>query len=452
MPVRIIRRLLWIAVLFAFVASPATAQDTDRIDQVIKYFATDSRFMGSVLVAKDGSVVFNRAYGFANLEWQIPNTVDTRFRLGSMSKQFTAAAVLLLEERGKLHTDDLLKKHLPDAPAAWDAITIHHLLSHTSGIPDIVPMPEFQSIRTLPSRPDRLLARFQDKPLMSAPGERFNYSNTGYIVLAALIERTSGQPYERFVQENILDPLDLKQTGSDTFTAIIPRRASGYRPSLGTGGMQLRNADYIDMTVPIGGGSLYSTTGDLARWSHALFGGRLLSAQSLQKMTRPVKSNYAYGLRVGNVSERLMYEHPGAIDGFNSAIMYFPESKTAVVVLANVNGDAPVTIANRLARMAHGEAVVLPTERTEITLAPSVLTRYVGVYDAGSGQNFTIALAGDRLQVTNPQRVTFAIFPESETKFFERDRDVQFEFIVDAGGGVTQLVISAGIKALRKPE
>ena len=450
MPVRVIRQLLWIAVLFAFVARPAIAQDATRIDQVVKYFAGDSRFMGSVLVAKDGAVVFSRAYGFANLEWQIPNTVDTRFRIGSTSKQFTAAAVLLLEEGGKLHTDDLIKKHLPDVPAAWDAITIHQLLSHTSGIPDIVPMPEFQAIRTLPSRPERLLARFQDKPLLFAPGERFNYSNTGYIVLAALIERASGQPYERFLQEKILDPLDLKQTGSDTFTAVIPRRASGYRPL--PGGIQLRNADYIDMTVPIGGGSLYSTTEDLARWTQALFGGKLLSARSLKKMTRPVKSNYAYGVRVVTVGERLMYEHPGAIDGFNCAVMYFPESKTAVIVLANVNGDVHLTIANRLARMAHGETVLLPTERKEITLAPTVLARYVGVYDVGPGQSFTIALAGDRLQITTPQRLTFAIFPESETKFFERDRDLQFEFIVDAGGRVTQLVNSAGIKASRKPE
>jgi CubicO group peptidase (beta-lactamase class C family) len=297
---------------------------------------------------------------------------------------------------------------------------------------------------------DRLLARFEDKPLVSAPGERFNYSNTGYIVFAALIERASGQAYEQFLQENILGPLDLKQTGSDTFTAIIPRRTSGYRPL--PGGAQLRNADYIDMTVPIGGGSLYSTTEDLARWAQALFGDKLLSARSLEKMTRPVRSNYAYGVRVGKVSERLMYEHPGAIDGFNSAIMCFPESKTAVVVLANVNGDAPVTIANRLARMAHGEGVVLPTERTAITLAASVLGRYVGVYDAGPGQSFTIAVAGDRPQVTMPQRVTFAIFPESETKFFARDRDVQFDFIVDDRGRVTQLVNSAGIKALRKSD
>jgi CubicO group peptidase (beta-lactamase class C family) len=306
-------------------------------------------------------------------------------------------------------------------------------------------MPEFRAIRTLPSRPDRLHARFQDKPLVSAPGERFTYSNTGYRARRT-IERASGQQYERFLQENILDRLDLKQTGSDTFTAIIPRRASGYRPLLGS--TQLRNADYIDMTVPIGGGSLYSTTEDLARWAQALFGGELLSARLLEKMTRPVRSNYAYGVRVGNVSERLTYEHPGAIEGFSSAIMYFPESKTAVVVLANINGDAPVTIANRLARMAHGEAVVLPTERTAITLASSVLARCVGVYDAGPGQSFTIALAGDRPQVTTPQRVTFAIFPESETKFVARDRDLQFEFIVDDGGRVTQLVNSAGIKAL----
>ena len=452
MPVPNIRRLLWIAMVFALVARPAAAQDADRIDQVVKHFAGDNRFMGTVLVAKDGAVVFSRAYGFANLEWQIPNTVDTRFRIGSISKQFTAAAVLLLEERGKLQTTDLVKKHLPDAPAAWDGITIHHLLTHTSGIPNLTALPEYESIRTLSTRPDRLVASFSNKPLDFAPGERFNYSNSGYVLLAALVERVAGQPFERFVQENIFDRLVMKHTGSDTFTAIIPRRAAGYSPASGRRGGELRNAQYIDMTIPIGGGSLYSTTDDLARWAHTLFGGKLLSAESLRKMTRPEKDNYAYGLGIGNVGERRAYTHTGGIEGFNSALWYFPESKTAVVVLGNVNGDAPATIANRVARLAHGDRVILPTERKEITLSRSVLAQYVGVYEVRPGQSFTIALVGDNLRVTNPQGVTFAMFAESETKFFGRDLDVQFEFSVDAGGKATQLVTSAGVKALPKPE
>jgi CubicO group peptidase (beta-lactamase class C family) len=239
---------------------------------------------------------------------------------GDFSKQFTAAAVLLLEERGMLQTTDLVKRHLPDAPAAWDGITIHHLLTHTSGIPNVTALPEFQSIRTLPTRPDRLVASFRNKPLDFAPGERFNYSNSGYALLAALVERLGGLPFERFVQENIFDRLEMKQTGSDTLTAIIPRRAAGYSPASGARSGELRNAQYIDMTVPIGGGSLYSTTDDLTRWAHALFGGKLLSAESLQKMTRPEKDNYAYGLRIGNVGERRAYNHPGGIEGFNSAL------------------------------------------------------------------------------------------------------------------------------------
>jgi CubicO group peptidase (beta-lactamase class C family) len=449
--VRMTRGIGWTALACALLVQPGVAQNADRIDQVVKHFADETRrFMGSVIVAKDGAVVFNRAYGYANLEWQVPNTADTRFRIGSVSKQFTAASILLLEERGKLRTDDLVKKHLPDAPPAWDAITIHHVLTHTSGIPNITSFPEFQRIKTLPSRPDQSLARFRDKPLDFPPGEKFSYSNSGYLLLAVLVERASGQTFEAFLQENILGPLGMTHTGSDSFTTIIPNRASGYTPTLGARGGPLRNAEYIDMTIPIGGGSLYSTTADLARWAHALFNGTVLSAASLQKMTRPVLSDYGYAIVVRSARGRQTFEHTGGIEGFNSILRYFPESKIAVAVLANVNGNLPTTIADRVARLAHGETVTLPTEMKEVTLAAAVLSRYVGVYEIKPGQSLVIALDSGRLYASGPHGVRSPMYAESETKFLADDGGLRLEFTVGADGQASSVDYD-GIKASRKP-
>ena len=346
-------RVLWVILGCVLVVQPLVAQDATSVDAVVKKAGGAQGFMGAVLVARDGTIVINRAYGFANLEWQIPSTVDTRFRIGSISKQFTAAAILLLEDRGKLKTTDVVKTHLPEAPAAWNDVTIHHLLSHTSGIPSLTSMPEFPSIKTLPARPAQSLARYIDKPLEFRPGQKWSYSNSGYLLLALIVERVSGQPFETFLEVNVFKPLGMQNTGSDSFTAIIPKRASGYTPVPRPQGAQLRNADYIDMTIPIGGGSLYSTTEDLAKWTHGLFGGKLLSAASLRKMTQPVMNNYAYGVSVNVLRGRQLVSHAGGIEGFNATLHYFPESRVTVAVLSNVNGGAPGIIAELVGRLAN---------------------------------------------------------------------------------------------------
>src|SRR5438552_78915 len=193
-----------------------------RLEQIIQSYVP-SKFMGTVLVAQDGKILLDKGYGFANLECEIPNTPTTKFRLGSITKQFTAASILLLEERGKLKVEDPVKKYLPTAPAAWDKVTIFHLLTHTAGIPNT---PDFAGMSI--SSTAENVARFRDKPLDFQPGERWNYSNSGYILLGLLIEWLSGERYADFVRENIFAPLGMKDSGYDSNTALIERRASGY--------------------------------------------------------------------------------------------------------------------------------------------------------------------------------------------------------------------------------
>ena len=316
--IRVLLALTFVAVQVC--ASHCAAQSIpSRMDAIVRSYVDQKQFMGSVLVAEKGDVVFEKSYGFANLEWNEANASSTKYRLGSLTKQFTAASVLLLEERGKLNTADPVKKYLPDAPAAWDQVTIYHLLTHTSGIPNFTDFPDYIATQATPTTPQALVGRFRDKPLDFAPGTQYRYSNSGYVVLGFLIEAISGKTYAQFLQENIFAPLHMAESGYDVNAAILMHRASGYVPSANAP----VHAGYIDMTVPFSAGGLYSTTPDLLRWQEALFGGHLLSASSLKKMTTPYRSGYACGLAVHTVAGRTVVEHAGGINGFNTQMAYY---------------------------------------------------------------------------------------------------------------------------------
>lgn len=406
-----------------------------RMEQIIQAYVP-ARFMGSVLVAQDGKILLDKAYGFANMEWEVPNTPTTKFRLGSITKQFTAASILLLEERGKLKVEDPVKKYMPDAPAAWDKITIFHVLTHTSGIPSLTSFPDFESHQAQAMTPEKLVEWFRDKPLEFEPGTKWNYSNSGYILLGYLIEKITGQTYSDFVQQNIFTPLGMKDSGYDSNSAIIAHRAAGY--TQGKSGPV--NAGFVHMSIPFSAGALYSTTEDLLRWEQGLFGGKVLKAESLAKMTTPFKQDYAFGLGVSTNNGHKMISHDGGIQGFNTALAYYPDDKLVVAVLANLNGPAG-QIAGNLAKVAHGEKVVLPTERKEITVSPEILKKYVGTYELTPRFSLTITLEDGQLisQGTNQEKVP--MFAESETMFFLKLVDAQIEFVKNEKGEVTNMVL-----------
>ncbi len=408
------------------------------MDQIVQSYAANDSFMGTVLVARGGQVLFSKGYGFANLEWNIPNSADVKFRLGSVTKQFTAASILLLEERGKLSINDPVKKYLPDSPAAWDKITIFHLLTHTSGIPNFTGFPDYPKLEPFPTTAEQLVARFRDKPLDFQPGQNWNYSNSGYVLLTYLIEKITGATYKTIIQENIFTPLGMKDSGYDSYSAIIPHRASGYVRV----DNRFENAGFINMTIPQGAGGLYSTTEDLLKWEQGLFGGKLLKPASLEKMITPFKNNYAFGLQVETVGGHKLIDHGGGIEGFNTELAYYPDDKLTVVVLGNVNGQAPGEIAAKLAALSHGENVILPSERKEITLDPKILSHYVGAYQMAPGVNMLITLENNQLfsKLGNQQAVP--ILPESQTMFFPKGIDAEIEFSKnDSQGRPTELIL-----------
>jgi CubicO group peptidase (beta-lactamase class C family) len=442
-----IRKIIFPAVILA--GACMAQDDIARMDQVVQSYVSTNRFMGSAAVVRDGRILLDKGYGSANLEWDITNSPATKFRLGSVTKQFTAACILLLEERGKLSVDDPVKKHMPDAPAAWDKVTIFNLLTHTSGIPSFTDFPDYRSTEATPTTVEMLVARFRDKPLEFAPGEKWKYSNSGYVLLGYLIEKISGQKYADFVQENIFKPLGMADSGYDSNSAVIRHRASGYAPRA-TGPV---NAGYIDMTIPFSAGALYSTTGDLVRWEQGLFGGKVLRPASLQKMTTPFKNDYAFGLGVHTANGRKVIDHGGGIEGFNTFLAYYPDSKVIVAVLGNLQGNAPGDIASKLGAVAHGDKVILPSERKEIAVPASVLSQYAGTYEVSPDFKITMTVEGTQLMTQATGQPKFPLFAESETKFFLKVVDAQVEFIRGADGAVTHLILHQGgrdMKGIRK--
>lgn len=413
-------RSVLLTIAIVALAHASSGQTPDRFQQVVQPYVDAQMFMGSVLVAKDGKVIFSNSYGMADLEWNVPNSSTTRFNIASMTKQFTAASILLLEDRGKLKTDDLVKKYLPDAPASWDKITIYHLLTHTSGISD-------DAARYEPGPPEKLT--FTDKPLNSQPGEQWAYTNLGYIVLGYLLEKISGQTYEEFIAQNIFKPLGMNDSGLMSFVTIIPRRATGYWP----GNNGIENADRPDPRIGFSAGSLYSTTEDLLRWEEGLFGGKLLKPASLRKMTTPFKSDYACGLHVNRDDGHLKIEHDGNNIGFNSDMAYYPEEKIAVIVLANLNGTVTGEMTKALAAVAHRETPPTPSVHKGISLPAGILSRYAGTYQF---PHFSLEMAPEHnhLLVKYDNGSTLAVFPESETKFFAKPWPVEYEFSKNAKG------------------
>jgi CubicO group peptidase (beta-lactamase class C family) len=349
-------------VVFLMVAV-AAAQDVSQMDQVVQSFASKQAFMGSVLVAQGNEVLLSKGYGFANLEWNLPNSPTTKFAIASVTKQFTAAAILLLEERGKLKTDDLFRKWMPEAPAAWDKITIFQLLTHTSGVPNYTALPGYHSDEPFPATLEKVLARYPNRPLEFQPGEKFSYNSWGYVLLGYLLEKVTGDSYEKFIQTNIFTPLGMKDSGYYSNAPIIPRRSARYIQ--GKDGPE--HLDF-DESKAFSAGALYSTTEDLLRWVQGLFGGKLLSPTALAKMTSPtsVYSGYAMGVELWSFDYGQKYDsimHSGGVapgmPGAAALLKYFPEKKLTVVVLANLDtsqdgSTAVALISGRLAALALG--------------------------------------------------------------------------------------------------
>ncbi|MCL2592542.1 MAG: beta-lactamase family protein, partial [Defluviitaleaceae bacterium] len=255
-------------------------------------------FSGSIAAIYKGEIVFNKAYGLASIELDVPNTPQTKHKIWSVTKQFTAAAILMLEERGLLKVEDNLKKYFPDCVALDECITIHHLLTNTSGLFNYANLENSHEIfYRIPLKTEDLLKQFTQTPLDFEPGTQYNYSNTGYWFLGKLIERISGIRYTQYMLDNIFSPLKMHNTGVDTDLAIVKGLATGYYLNLN----DFIRCGYVNMDLMSSSGGIYSTAEDLLKWHMALMGDKILSRKSISRMNTNYMNNYGYGVEVYNV-------------------------------------------------------------------------------------------------------------------------------------------------------
>jgi CubicO group peptidase (beta-lactamase class C family) len=357
---------LGIAIIWLLAAQASVlAQDkAAQIDELMKVYNSYRQFNGAVLVAENGKVIFKKGYGMANMEWNIPVETDTKFRLGSITKQFTSMLILQLAQEDKIKLEGKLTDYLPDyRKETGDRITINQLLNHTSGIPSYTGLPNFfRDISRNPYSVTDFVKKYASGDLEFEPGTKFSYNNSGYFLLGAIVERVIGKPYEEVLKERILDPVGMKNTGYDHHDTILAKRAAGYdkRP---TGFI---NAPYLDMSLPYAAGSLYSTVEDLYLWDQALYTDKLLSQQLKESMFKPGMSNYAYGWVVrkaplGAQDEPVtIIEHGGGINGFNTILMRMPESKNLIVLLNNTGGTKLQDMTQRIAAILFGKPYKAP--------------------------------------------------------------------------------------------
>ena len=419
-------------------AAPSAADIRTKADEYMNAAVAVNGFSGSILVAQHGQPVVSKGYGMANIELAVPNTPQTVFRLGSITKQFTSMAIMILQERGKLRVSDPICQYLAECAAAWQPLTIKHLLTHTSGIPNYTGFPDFPKVAVLPTPPGDMIGKLKDKPLEFAPGEKFSYSNSGYHLLGLIIERTSGKSYADFLQEAIFTPLGMTQTGYDVSSRIIRNRAAGYARQSG----ETVNAAYMDMTIPYAAGALYSTTGDLLRWDQALYTDTLVSQKSREEMFTPFKSGYGYGWGIAKRFDRQEIGHGGGIYGFATNIDRFPADRVTVIVLSNFEGASAGRISNDLAAIVFGAKYEIPRARKAITLEPKVLEQYVGSYKIASPPvDIVVTLENGKLIAQIAGRLKLALSAESETTFFATDMAAQITFLKDGAGQVTGLTL-----------
>lgn len=337
-----------------------------KIDILMQKYHEYRQFNGTVLVAESGELIFKKGYGLANMEWDIVNEPDTKFRIGSITKQFTSMLIMQLVEEGKIRLDEKMTTYLTDyRKDSGDKVTIHHLLTHTSGIPSFTNKSNyFSEISRDFYEVDEFVKKFCSDSLVFEPGSKFSYNNSGYFLLGAIIEKVTGEKYEDILQKKILDPLGMKNTGYDHHETLIANRASGYEKNPNG----YFNSAYLDMAIPYSAGSMYSTVEDLYIWDQALYSEKLLSKKYKDIMFKPFLENYAYGwfsrkISLAESKDSLQtISHGGGINGFNTLITRLIDDKHLIVLLNNTGGTNLGRISLGITNILYGNPYALPQQ------------------------------------------------------------------------------------------
>lgn len=444
------------------------AQIAGYLEGYGRHFGPTFVFHGAILVARDGEVEYAKGFGVAEPSKQTANTPATRFRIGMLTEQFTAVAILQLRDAGMLDLDDPVSRHLPGYPNGR-RITIQQLLDHSSGIPNYTDLPNFQDWKLRPHTTEQIVGRFSELPLEFQPGTDFAPTNSGYFLLGAIIERTSGMSYAEYMQRYVFEPLGMK----DTAIGDEPRDGVVARGNVWNAEEKLDPPDPIDMSVFGAAGGVVSSVRDLAKWDAALYDGRAVARSSVEQMIEPNRFGYGFGWLVNEAYDQTVVSFPGAIDGFNSAIMRFVADRTLVIVLCNTEIVPAPRIAQDIAMMVYGERASPRIEYPEVQVAPGTMSRYVGTYgitddtirvlgvDADESQfdplqTVHVKLNGDRLFFDVPGHGSTWMHPMGRHRFFFKDNSGNYlNFTLDGDGHAIGLVVhypDAELELQRKAE
>jgi CubicO group peptidase (beta-lactamase class C family) len=437
---------LLIVLLFATLGFSQTDIST-KADEYLSAYARTGRFSGSVLIAKDGRILLRKGYGAASYELDVPNTPETVFRIGSITKSFTALCILQLEEQKKLNVADQVAKYIPEIPEAWQAITIHQLLTHTSGIPDYAADAAYGKFDD-PQRVEAALRNSADKPLLNPPGASFRYSNAGYILLGRIIEKVSGLKYEDYVVRNILVPAGMSHSGYDHNQKLLKNRAHGYLFR----GEHVVNAKNEDMEWAHSAGALYSTVDDLYQFDRSLASGKLFSSSLTAKawtaythFNAPPPFNfdadYGYGWMLGKDFGHAYLGHGGWVAGFVSQFNRYPQDDAVIILLTNIESTTPQAIMHDLAAILFGAEYHLPAVRQAVHPDRKTLEPYIGKYQAGPLEIKVWMEDGELFVFGTGQRVPFGMIAFSDREFFFNDVDSEMRFEPDPDGKVNRCVV-----------
>ena len=424
-----LKKLFYSFLLILVITTIGFAQNLEKqFDQMLNEQYLPNEPGATAIVAIDGQIVYHKAFGMANMELDVKMEPDMVLEIGSITKQFTSVSILMLMEQGKLNLDDDITKFIEDYPTHGHQITIHHLLTHTSGIKSYTSMQRWAPVWRKDFEPKELIDFFKNEPMDFAPGEEWRYNNSAYFILGYIIEKASGQSYEEFVETNIFEPLGMQSSLYGSNSEIIKKRASGYQKN-----EQYVNAEYLSLTQPYAAGSLMSTVEDLFIWNRAIRSNKLVKQTSIDlaftnyKLNNGDKFNYGYGWSINDINGSQTIEHSGGIFGYVTNSIYLPNEDVFVAIYSNCDCNGPGQVSTKMAAIAIKKPY--RGEEDAISMASDNLKNLVGIYDFADGSSRIITLEDNQLYSKRTGSSNIKIFPTKKNEFsFENSfATIQFQ-------------------------